>query len=123
MIAQENSTTVAALKNTYPGVHDGTNDLVHPDHDSEKPIVQGMPPIADINKYFYVPALGQYNGDIFSFTPFVMQYFGTKGVYTCSTAYDPGYGGYQWSFEFDNANVKINTINYTSAGIPLWKAQ
>ena len=123
VIAQENSTTVAALKNTYPGVHDGVNDLVHPDHDSEKPIVQGMPPATVINKYFYVPALGQYNGDIVSFTPFVMQYLGTRGVYTCSTAYDHAYGSYQWSFEFDNANVKINTINYLAAGIPLWKAQ
>ena len=123
VIAQENSTTVAALKNTYPGVHDGSNDLVHPDHDSEKPIVQGMPPATVINRYFYVPALGQYNGDIVSFTPFVMQYFGTRGVYTCSTAYDHAYGSYQWSFEFDNAKVKINTINYLAAGIPLWKAQ
>ena len=99
------------------------NDLVHPDHDSEKPIVQGMPPIADINKYFYVPALGYYIGNTFSSLDFTMQYFGTKGVYTCSTAYERNYNSYQWSFEFDNANVKINTINLSSAGIPLWKAQ
>ena len=123
IIAQENSTTVEALKNTYPGVHDGMNDLVHPDHDSEKPIVQGMPSTSDINKYFYVPALGQYIGQALSSQDFTMQYFGTKGVYTCSTAYDRNYSSYQWSFEFDNAKVKINTINYPSAGIPLWKAK
>ncbi|WP_315404903.1 hypothetical protein [Hoylesella saccharolytica] len=125
VIAQENSTTVAALKNTYPGVHDGTNDLVHPDHDSEKPIVQGMPPIADINKYFYVPALGQY-AHYLAWPEAIRNTridFATKGIYTCSTAYERNYGSYQWSFEFDNAKVKINTINYASAGIPLWKAQ
>ena len=82
-----------------------------------------MPPATVINKYFYVPALGQYIGNDYSSRAFTMQYFGTRGVYTCSTAYDHAYGSYQWSFEFDNANVKINTINLLSAGIPLWKAQ
>jgi len=130
VIAQENSTTVAALKNTYPGVHHGnTDDLVHPDANGgmgpEKSIVQGMPPIADINKYFYVPALGQYAH--YQAWPQAIQNtridFATKGIYTCSTAYERNYGSYQWSFEFDNAKVKINTINYPSAGIPLWKAK
>ena len=53
-IAAENSTTVAALKNTYPGVHHGnSDDLIHPDGGAMnaghvKTIGQGAPSAAAI---------------------------------------------------------------------------
>ena len=123
VIAQENSTTVAALKNTYPGVHHGnTDDLVHPDANGgmgpEKSIAQGVPPAADINKYYYMPALGYYENT--GGTVYSLFYIGTMGSYWSSS----GYGEYQgggWTLDFSNSTLHLNSIPYGNS--PIWKAQ
>ena len=128
VIAQENSTTVAALKNTYPGPHDGnTNDLIHPDNMPEKAIVQGAPSSSTIKKYFFLPALGDYGGTESGYAIpnnwNTLYGLGTHGFYTCSNTYDNSQGLYVWSLRFDNAKVYLYSIEGITNGLPLWKAQ
>ena len=128
VIADENSTTVPALKNTYPGVQNDPESLINPNarggQGPEKSIGQGIPSAADIKKYFYMPALGQYegeNGDKDNWGN--LSKLGIQGDFTCSTAYERMMGGYQWSFMFNNSKLALNSLNYTSFGIALWKAK
>ena len=128
VIAQENSTTVAALKNTYPGPHDGnTNDLIHPDNMPEKAIVQGAPSSSTIKKYFFLPALGDYGGTESGYAIpnnwNTLYGLGTHGFYTCSNTYDNSQGLYVWSLRFDNSKVYLYSIEAITNGLPLWKAQ
>ena len=128
VIAQENSTTVAALKNTYPGPHDGDeHDLIHPDNMPEKAIVQGAPSLSTIKKYFFLPALGNYGGEGSGYaspTNWNTLYgLGTHGFYTCSNTYDNSQGLYVWSLRFDNSKVYLFSTEPITNGLPLWKAQ
>ena len=128
VIAQENSTTVAALKNTYPGTHDGnTNDLIHPDNMPEKAIVQGAPSSSTIKKYFFLPTLGDYGGTESGYAIpnnwNTLYGLGTHGFYTCSNTYDNSQGLYVWSLRFDNAKVYLFSTEALTNGLPLWKAQ
>lgn len=133
VIAQENSTTVAALKNTYPGTHDGDyHDLIHPDtgdmgQGPEKAIGQGAPSSSTIKKYFFLPTLGNYGGDGSGYaspTNWNTLYgLGTHGFYTCSNTYDNSQGLYVWSLRFDNSKVYLFSTEPITNGLPLWKAQ
>ena len=119
---------MAALKNTYPGPHDGnTNDLIHPDNMPEKAIVQGAPSLSTIKKYFFLPALGNYGGEgsgYYAPTNWNTLYgLGTHGFYTCSNTYDNSQGLYVWSLRFDNAKVYLYSSEALTNGLPLWKAQ
>ena len=132
VIAQENSTTVAALKNTYPGPHDGNeNDLIHPDAGMamgpEKAIGQGAPSSSTIKKYFFLPALGDYGGTGTGYAIpdnwNTLSGLATHGHYTCSNTYDNSQGLYVWSLRFDNAKVYLYSTEALTNGLPLWKAQ
>ena len=132
VIAQENSTTVAALKNTYPGPHDGnTNDLIHPDagmaaQGPEKAIAQGAPSSSTIKNYFFLPALGSYgNGSGYAVPSNwnILSDLATVGHYTCSNTYDNSQGLYVWSLRFDNSKVYLYSTEALTNGLPLWKAQ
>ena len=131
-IAAENSTTVAALKNTYPGVHHGDrDDLIHPDagigyEGPEKSIGQGAPSAAALKKYFFLPALGDYGGPTGGGYPsnwFTLYGLGTYGAYTCSNTYDNSQGLYTWSLDFTSTTVQLHSTQGISNGLPLWKAQ
>ena len=127
VIAQENSTTVPALKNTYPGVHHGnSDDLVHPDANGgvgpKKSIAQGMPSATDIKnkKYYYMPALGCYDVNAGG-TAFSLSYIGTKGSYWSSSFYGETQGE-GWALEFSNSTLHLNSVP-DQQNKPLWKAQ
>ena len=133
VIAQENGTTVAALKNTYPGPHDGNeHDLIHPDNGDmaagpEKAIAQGAPSSSTIKKYFFLPALGDYGGTDFGYAVptnwNTLSGLATHGHYTCSNTYDNSQGLYVWSLRFDNSKVHLFSTEPLTNGLPLWKAQ
>lgn len=133
VIAQENSTTVAALKNTYPGPHNGdTNDLIHPDagdmgQGPEKAIGQGAPSSSTIKKYFFLPALGSYGGTESGYLIpnnwNTLSGLATHGFYTSSNTYDKYNGLYVWSLRFDNSKVYLFSTEDKTHGLPLWKAQ
>jgi len=132
VIAQENSTTVAALKNTYPGPHNGDyHDLIHPDtgdmgQGPEKAIGQGAPSSSTIKKYFFLPALGGYGSGSGYGTPpnwNILSGLATHGQYTCSNTYDNSQGLYVWSLRFDNSKVYLFSTEALTNGLPLWKAQ
>ena len=132
VIAQENSTTVAALKNTYPGPHNGDyHDLIHPDtgdmgQGPEKAIGQGAPSSSTIKKYFFLPALGGYGSGSGYETPpnwNILSGLATHGQYTCSNTYDNSQGLYVWSLRFDNSKVYLFSTEALTNGLPLWKAQ
>ena len=131
-IATENSTTVAALKNTYPGVHHGDrDDLIHPDagygYDGpRKSIGQGAPSAAALKKYFFLPALGDYGGPVGGGYPsnwFTLYGLGAYGAYTCSNTYDNNQGLYTWSLDFTSTELHLNSTQGITNGLPLWKAQ
>lgn len=131
-IAAENSTTVAALKNTYPGVHHGDrDDLIHPDagygYDGpRKSIGQGAPSAAALKKYFFLPALGDYGGPVGGGYPsnwWTLYGLGTYGAYTCSNTYDNSQGLYTWSFDFTSTELHLNSTQGLPNGLPLWKAK
>lgn len=81
-----------------------------------------MPSAADINKYFYVPALGQYSTNVYSQTTSTLTNLGTSGYYTCSNAYTLD-NNYQWVFTFNNTELHLNSIDFLKSGVPLWKAK
>ena len=130
-IAAENSTTVAALKNTYPGVHHGdSDDLIHPDagggEGPEKSIGQGAPSAAALKKYFFLPALGDYGGPRGGGYPsnwWTLYGLGTYGAYTCSNTYDNSQGLYTWSLDFTSTTVQLHSTQGLPNGLPLWKAK
>ena len=131
-IATENSTTVAALKNTYPGVHHGDrDDLIHPDagygYDGpRKSIGQGAPSAAALKKYFFLPALGDYGGPVGGGYPsnwFTLYGLGAYGAYTCSNTYDNNQGLYTWSLDFTSTELHLNSTQGLPNGLPLWKAK
>ena len=131
VIADENSTTVAALKNTYPGVQNDPESLIHPDAGGgvgpQKSIGHGIPSATEIKKYFYLPALGEYRegGGLYHASTGILTSLGIKGFYTCSSAYclTSTSIGYQWTFDFDNTTLHLNSGNTIWAGNPLWKAK
>lgn len=121
VIAEENSTTVAALKNTCPGgLHYDQTDLINPDggvgEGPKKTITQGAPSTATLKKYFFLPALGDYGGQI-------LYGLGTHGAYTCSNTYDNSQGLYTWALDFTSTEVWLHSTQNIAGGIPLWKAQ
>ena len=128
IIANENHIApLSLLKSTYPGVQNDPQSLVNPDggisaDGPRKPIGQGMPSAADINKYFYVPALGQYSTNVYSQTTSTLTNLGTSGYYTCSNAYTLD-NNYQWVFTFNNTELHLNSIDFLKSGVPLWKAK
>ena len=133
-IAAENSTTVAALKNTYPGVHHGnSDDLIHPDGGAMnaghvKTIGQGAPSAAALKKYFFLPALGNYGGagggGLSSEPKYKLYHLGTEGFYTCSSNYCKVTNiDYCWAFKFNSSEVQIFSLFSIRFGAPLWKAQ
>ena len=132
VIAQENSTTVAALKNTYPGPHNGNeDDLIHPDaaggEGPEKAIAQGAPSSSTIKNYFFLPTLGDYGGEHGGYAIpdnwNTLYGLGTIGFYSCSNTYAGIYGLYVWALRFDNSKVSLRSTVGMHFGIPLWKAQ
>ena len=130
VIAAENSTTVAALKNTYPGVHHGnTDDLIHPDAGMglEKAPVQGVPSPATLKNYFFLPPLGTYGGEGGGYiTPNdwnKLYGLGTYGAYMCSNTYDNLQWFYTWALDFTRTTVRLNNEQNMRNGLPLWKAQ
>lgn len=133
-IAAENSTTVAALKNTYPGVHHGnSDDLIHPDGGAMgdghlKTIGQGAPSAAALKKYFFLPALGNYGGagggGLSSDPMYKLYHLGTEGFYTCSSNYATINNiDYCWAFKFNSSEIQIFSLFSIRFGAPLWKAQ
>ena len=128
VIAAENSTTVAALKNTYPGVHHGnTDDLINPDGYFEKAPVQGVPSPATLKNYFFLPPLGTYGGERGGYiTPNdwnKLYGLGTYGAYMCSNTYDNLQWFYTWALDFTRTTVRLNNEQNMRNGLPLWKAQ
>ena len=133
VIAAENSTTVAALKNTYPGVHHGNmDDLIHPDGGTggmgfEKAPVQGVPSPATLKNYFFLPPLGTYGGEqggnMIPNDWNKLYGLGTYGAYMCSNTYDNLQWFYTWALDFTRTTVRLNNIQNMRNGLPLWKAQ
>lgn len=134
VIAAENSTTVAALKNTYPGVHHGNqDDLIHPDGSNGggpgfgKATVQGVPSPATLKNYFFLPPLGTYGGESGGYiTPNdwnKLYGLGTYGAYMCSNTYDNLQWYYTWALDFTRTTVRLNNEQNMRNGLPLWKAQ
>lgn len=127
IVNENHLASLSLLKTTYPGVQNDPQSLVNPDggfsaDGPQKAIGQGMPSAENINKYFYMPALGLYSG-VYSGNPQnILSHLGTRGCYTCSNAYTLT-NNYQWAFTFDNATLQLHSTNYLTSGIPLWRAQ
>ena len=104
VIAQENGREPSALKLKDPK---GKNLLQYSEYHSIYPN-HGKPSDSEIDKYFFLPALGYYsNGQL--------GYLGSYGIYWSSSAY-PSHSGWAYSLFFNSGNVYMYFENFRSYG-------